>query len=183
MKIYAVGYLPGDAAAAKVSAAAFFSTRTDAEGRYTVDSLPAGEYNILGQKDDLQSYQDSVYLSATPKDLDPDTLLTAGMLAGRVALQPNHNSETVTIQALGTNSYANADAEGRFELGPLAEGRYRLRVVTTEAQYTPLFAAVAVRAGRMDSLPDTLRPIFTGIPVVRGLSAVYDTLHGVVALT
>lgn len=182
VRIYPVDHVPGDAAAKASAEGVAFSTRTDAQGRYTVDSLPAGEYNILGQKGDLQSYQDSVYLSATPKDLDPDTLLTAGTLAGRVALQPNHNPETVTVQALGTNAYANADAEGRFVLGPLAEGRYRLRVATTEGGYTPLFAAASVRAGRADSLDAILKPSFTGIPVVAGLTAEYDTLNGMVTL-
>ena len=71
----------------------------------------------------------------------------------------------------------------RFTLGPLAGGRYTIRVVTTEEEYTPLYASMAVRTGRNDTLADTLRPVFTGIPVATGLQAVYDTLHAVVTVS
>lgn len=185
VKVYAVGYVPGPDAAPKRSAAQgpIFVTRTDAQGRYALESLPKGEYNILGKKDALFSYRDSVFLSGKPAALVPDTLDAPGSMTGWVALQPNHDRQSVTVQALGTETYANADADGRFTLGSLAAGRYTVRVVTTEEKYTPLYVSISIGAGRSDTLADTLRPVFTGIPVVTGLRAAYDTLQGVVTLS
>jgi hypothetical protein len=186
VRIYTVDHVPGQPEGLPKSGkeqTLVYSTRTDAKGRYEVDSLPRGEYNILGQKDEQVSYQDSVYLSSSLKSIDSDTLRESGSVTGWVRLQPNHSLETVTIQALGTNSFANADAEGKFTLGGLGEGRYSIRVLTTEAQYTPLYTSITARSGKEDTLADTLRLTYTGIPVVMGLQVKYDTLRGVATLS
>jgi hypothetical protein len=182
IRIYPVNNLPQPGALQK-KADLVYSTFTDAKGRYTIDSIPAGEYNIFGDRDGDRSLRDSVYLSSSPQNLPPDTLDEPGSIAGVVALQPNHDLRTVTLQLLGTNEYTNADGEGRFTFDNLAEGRYRLRVTTTEENYTPLFLGVTVRSGRTDTLADTLRPVFTGIPVVTGLHVAYDTVAGVAVLS
>ena len=185
VKVYTVDHVPGVDPAPKRGQAEtlVFATKTDAKGRYVLEGMAKGEYNILAKKGELASYQDSVFLSTSPETIDPDTLRTTGMLVGWVKLQPNHSPETVALQALGTNTFVNADAQGRFILGPLAEGRYSIRVVTTEAQYTPLFTSLATRSGHTDTLADTLLPVYTGIPVVTGLKASFDTLNGVATLT
>jgi hypothetical protein len=185
IRLYPVDYLPDPGALRKRAEAASpaYSTFTDDRGRYFIDSLPAGEYNILGDRDGERSLRDSVYLSRSPQTLPPDTLDETGSIAGVVALQPNHDLRTVTLQLLGTNEYANADRQGRFTFGNLAEGRYRLRVTTTEEGYTPLFAGLVVGSGSRDTLADTLRPDFTGIPVVMGVRAVFDTVSGVARLS
>jgi leucine-zipper-like transcriptional regulator 1 len=183
VKVFDVNHVPGPALGKRTAAQdLIYSTRTDSAGRYAIDSLERGEYNILSEKDGQVSFQDSVFLAGSPTTIDPDTLLDAGLVEGTVELQPNHSLMTVTLQALGTNVYTNADEEGRFVLGPLAKGSYRIRVVTTEDQYTSWFGEIAVRAGRKDTLADAIRPAYTGIPVVMGLEADYDTLAGTATL-
>lgn len=183
VRVFPVSYVPDSAALPKKAAGSLFSTRTDDRGRFQLDSLPAGEYNILGESDGLYSLQDSVFLSPRTDSVPSDTLDKPGSLTGIVVLQPQDDPRSVVVQALGTNSYANVGEDGRFTLGNLGAGRYTLRVVTTLDEYTPLIVPAGVRAGKADTLADSLVLPFTGIPVVQGLRAVYDTLSGVVTLS
>lgn len=183
VRVFPVDHLPDSSLLAKVSTIPGYSTRTDSKGRYRIDSLPRGEYNILGELEGEYSFQDSVYLSESTGSLSTDTLEEPGSLRGVVGLQPQHDPRTVTVQALGTNSYSNVDENGRFHLLKLGRGEYTLRVVTTLDDYTALVLSAKVGADRNDSLQDTLRLPFTGIPVVDGLRASYDTLRQTVHLS
>ncbi|MDB5102751.1 MAG: Kelch repeat-containing protein [Fibrobacteres bacterium] len=185
VRVFPVNHVPDSSALPKRAVdGPAFSTRTDSKGRYAIDSLlPRGEYNILGELDGEVSFQDSVYFTSNLDSIPADTLEDPGSLAGVVALQPNHDPRTVTVQVLGTNTYANVEEEGAFKLSGLAAGRYRLRVQTTLPEYTVLFASVTIGSGRSDSLPQPLVIPFTGIPVVTGLSAAYDTVNGLVRLS
>lgn len=185
VRLYAVDHVPGPGVAAKASAfgGAAYVTRTDAEGKYSVDSLGQGEYNILGELDGLVSYQDSVFLSPGREAVASGSLGRGGTVTAKVEIQPHHDSRSVTVHVLGTRAFANVDAEGRFTLRGMAAGTYSLRIATTEPGYTQLFAALAVRAGAADSLATALRPDFTGIPVVAGLEVALDTLAGVARIS
>ncbi len=175
VRVFHVDHIPESADPA-------YTTRTDSGGRYVLDSLPAGEYNILAELDGQFAFQDSVYVSAQTDSISPDTLDEPGTVAGIVGMQPNHDPGSVTVQVLGTDNYANVESSGRFRLKGLAAGKYTLRLLTTVPEYTPLFVGLDVASGRSDSLEDTLRLPYTGIPVVVGLRASYDTLRGVVHL-
>lgn len=155
-----------------------FETRTDADGRYSVDSLPMGSYNVLGGKGALAFYRDSLRLVQGARAVITDTLRNPGSLTGVAAVQPDHDPQSVTVQVLGTDTYVNVDASGRFTLRGLAAGEYSLKVSTTLDEYTALYASVTVRSGTEDSLRDTLRLIYTGIPVVLGLKVSLDTAAG-----
>ncbi|MBW8887327.1 MAG: putative Ig domain-containing protein [Fibrobacteres bacterium] len=176
VRVYQVNHIPDSSAAAYV-------TTTDHAGRYTLASLPEGEYNILGDRDGLYSYQDSVSVGGTSDSLPSDTLEVPGSLAGFVGLEPNDNPRSAIVQVLGTNNFVNVNEDGSFRLENLAAGRYRLKVVTTQPNYTPLFVPLLARTGYQDTLADTLRLPYTGIPVVTGMRATYDTLNGIVHLT
>lgn len=182
VRVFPVSYSPQTGLPKRGGSAdsSFLSTITDSKGRYFIDSLSRGEYNILAEKGGLLSYQDSVGLSASPRVLLPDTLKPASSLRGIVALQPNHDPSTVTVEVLGTNAFANVDHNGRFDLPALGEGRYTLKVSTTLDGYTSLFTGFSIGAGETANLPDTLKVRFTGIPLVSGLRLVsYDTLASV----
>jgi hypothetical protein len=88
-----------------------------------------------------------------------------------VVLEPQHDPRSATVQVLGTTVFVNVAEDGSFTLGNLGGGQYRLRLVTSESGYTDLYREFAVTSGAAGSLPDTLRPFFTGTPVVKGLSA------------
>ncbi len=181
VRIVPVGYNP-QPGAAKV-AAGVYKLETDAEGRYSVHGIPAGQYNILASKDGLAAFRDSINIDGPSSVLASDTLAATSDLSGIVRLQPNHNPATATVQLLGTTAYANVDAGGRFRLEGLAAGTYLARIATTLSDYTPLFVGIVVEAGKDLTWPDTLTPVYTGIPVIRGLMAAYDTASGVVRLS
>lgn len=179
VRVYPVNHQPDTSAAAGQAA---YVTATDAQGRYSV-KVAKGEFNILGDKDGSYAFQDSVFFGGGNGTLAPDTLSRPGSVAGVIALQPNHNPISCLVQFLGTHAFANVDANGRFRVPDLAAGDYTVRVATTIPEYTPLFLHVRVRSGRDDTLPDTLRLPYIGIPVVTGLKAVYDTADAVVNLS
>lgn len=186
VRIFPVSYTPqqGSPKRGQPQDGPFLSTTTDAKGRYVIDSLPRGEYNILAEKDGLLSYLDSVGIASSRETLPPDTLKAAGAVYGVVAVQPNHDPSTAVVEVLGTNVFVNVDRNGRFALPALGEGRYSVKVSTTLPEYTALFTGFAAQAGRSDTLTDTLRLQYNGIPVVTGIRMVgFDTLAGIVTFS
>lgn len=102
VRFYTVDHVPQNAGSAKVSAVVH-ETLTDSAGRYTIDSLPPGEYNILSELDGKYGYADSVVVGSLRSFLPDDTLREAASVTGAVRLQPNHSPRTATVQVLGTN--------------------------------------------------------------------------------
>jgi hypothetical protein len=166
IKLIPVGYLPGSD-----SGKGILRARTNAEGTFAVRIAVPGLYNIAVAKDDLRSFRDSVSLTGEGQDLGADTLGFPGSLTGRIALQPQHDPRTATVQVLGTTLFVNVGADGSFRLGDLGAGQYRLKLSSIAAGYAPLFNEFSIRIGRNDTLADTLRPFYSGIPVVLGLKA------------
>jgi hypothetical protein len=159
-----------------------FTTVTNSRGQYTVDStrFQNGFYNVSSRLEELASLQDSVLIINNTASIANDTLRKTRSISGWAALQPNHNLLTVTVHAVGTNSRVNVDTRGFFTLEDLALGKYTLMLVSTRDDYTPLYYRLIVTGSSPDTIPDTLRLPYTGIPIITGLSAVYDTLHGIV---
>ncbi len=181
--VYSVGHIPNPALGKKSNQQEVVAkVRTDSEGRYRVGGADKGLYNVLASKDGLVVYKDSVFLAPDPTALGSDTLRAPGQLAGIVRLQPNHDPRSATVQVLGTNNYSNVDEDGRFQLVNMAEGKYLLRVITTQPEYTPLFQEIQIQSGDSNELADTLRPVFTGLPIVQGIYSEYDTVKGIVTI-
>jgi hypothetical protein len=155
-----------------------FATRTDAKGRYSLDSLPRGEYNILSEKDGEVAYQDSVFIAGIKASILADTLRDPGSVAGRIVMQPKDDPRSATVELLGTNVFVNLDVQGRFILRGLAAGAYRARAVATAPEYTPTYFPLQVVSGRDDTLPEPVVLTYTGIPVVQNIRATLDTLLG-----
>jgi hypothetical protein len=175
-----------------------YQTKTDANGRYSTKGLVKGMYNMLAYSakglvkgapkmlaanDSLMVYQDSILVLQDTVLVQPDTLEKPGSITGIIGLQPNHDPRTATVQVLGTDLYTNVNINGRFTLSPVARGSYNLRLVTTLADYTPTYVTIHTQGQKKDTLADTLWLLYTGIPVVTGLAATYDTANGVVHLS
>ena len=160
-----------------------YQSTTDANGHYSVAGLTKGSYNMLATKDSLIVFQDSVVALSDTVLVQPDTLEKPGSITGIIGLQPNHDPRTATVEVLGTNIYSNVDQNGRFTLSPIAKGNYNLRLVTTLADYTPTYVTISTQGQKKDTLADTLWMLYTGIPVVTGLVASYDTVNGQVHLS
>lgn len=161
-------------------------TQTDDNGNYSTEGVTTsnGSFNMLAQLgDSLVAFQDSVYITSSTHFVKDDTLGKPGSISGIVGLQPGHDSRTISVQALGTHIYTNVNSEGKFTLSGMAGGEYALRLATTLPEYTDTFCNVNAISDFSDTILDTLWLIYTGIPVVTGASATYDTLNGVVTLS
>ncbi|MBN1128390.1 MAG: hypothetical protein JXA71_05355 [Chitinispirillaceae bacterium] len=160
------------------------STTTDDTGGFVIDSLPEQVFNVFGSDNANRLLIDSVRISKqAPAILPPDTLRAPGAVNGIIRLLPEHDSRSVIIIVIGTTVWtAPEDSAGNFKLHDMAKGRYRVRFLTAQQGYLPLDTMVYVNAGSIDSLADTLRLKFTGIPVPQGFRAAYDTLKQLVAL-
>ncbi|MEO7425404.1 MAG: hypothetical protein ABI036_09470 [Fibrobacteria bacterium] len=169
VKLIPVGYVPGDRNDS--GRTTVVTLRTDGEGRFSVSSVAAGEYNIVASKDALRSFRDSIAVTGKGQQLGSDTLKSPGSLTGWIGLQPQDNPRTSTVQVLGTTLFVNVEQDGEFHLPNLGAGQYQIRVVTFSPGYVPLIKEVTIDAGRADTLADTLRPFYSLTPVVQGITA------------
>ena len=157
---------------------------TDNTGHYALGQIAKGTYNIWAEQDTLVAVQDSVFISPTTNTIHQDTLQASGSLTAIVGMQPNDDPRSAYVQMTGSERFSrNINRDGAFTINGLATGSYSLRISTTLPNYTPSFFTVSAVSGKADTLKDTLQLVYTGIPVVTGLSAVYDTANGIVHLT
>lgn len=152
---------------------------TDDSGRPVVAGLRDGLYTLAVAKSGYVAFVDSVPVIAGRIVLaSDDTLGLAGSLSGVVKMQPDHDPATVVVNVLGTEIWTNVESDGGFRLDGLGAGRYRLRFLTTLHDYTTTYVVGTAVDGAASSLSDTVRMVYTGIPVVVGLSVRNDTLDG-----
>ncbi len=157
---------------------------TDADGHCPIIDPFHGVCNIRVEKDSFVLIQDSVVIAGTNSTLRSDTLEAPSLLAGTVALSPHHDPRTVTIRLIGLGSrFTVRDPDGAFLLTGLARGSYRLLVETPLPEYASLMRSVFISGKSPDTLRDTLRPRYSGIPVVSGLRISQDTLAGSVRIS
>jgi hypothetical protein len=175
VSIIASGYIPSISGIGK--SAPVDSIITDENGTYVIRWLAPGTYNVFGKKADRFCYQDSVLIDSTTSTIENDTLREAGSLSGIVRLQPNDDSRTVLILIYGCNTFTYPeDFTGNFSITNLAQGSYRIKVLTTIQGYAPKDTVITIVSGRNDTLSDTMRLDYLGIPTVAGLAAAWDSL-------
>jgi len=162
------------------------SAKTDAEGRFELGRVAAGEVEVQISAPG-RAYTDS-RVHEHEVDVAPDVetyetiVLTTGSIQGRVVTEPGGfpiGGVAVTAQRAGELSEeeeeeeeeaagalargrgratALTDARGTFSLGPLAEGRYRVRVEGTHEHAGAAVDQVRV-TGRGPTLGVTLRMV------------------------
>lgn len=161
------------------------STETDETGNYSMDSLAYGDYNIIGKKNGLFSFRDSLPIrEGLPLKVPSDTLKQPGAIKGIVKLNPGHDSRSVFVIAIGTDRMISCiDSLGHFQLNYLPAGNHVVRFIATMYDYAILDTEINVAAGRVGELGDTIRLVYRGIPVPVGLKAVYDLKTGDVRLS
>ena len=174
----AVKVVPGD------STQAVAVGTVDSTGLPRTSQVPDGIYTVSVTLDSLVSTIDSVVATGGKLQLtENDTLEASGTLAGVVALQPQDDPATVTVQVLGTENYSNVAENGTFTLTDLPTEKVRLRLVTTLPDYTPTFDTTHATTAAATRIPDTIHMIYTGIPVVTGLEVVNDSATGQLVLS
>ena len=179
---YPINYNPRSGGLAKKTASADSAT-TDSTGNYSV-KLDTGTYNVLASGDSGVVYQDSITVTKDSAIRPPaDTLKTPGGLRGRVRLQPGDDARTVFILFMGTNTWGTPDdTTGKFSVTNMAQGTYKVRVLTTLDAYVPKDTTLSVTSGTVDSLTHDIVLRYTGIPGPTGLAVSYDTLRQTVIL-
>lgn len=185
-------YLPNGAPASGARAELFAVSDTgnipvsqvyvDAQGRLALDAPEKGRYNlVIRHPDGTSLLQDSLLSDGSRISAWSDTLRPAGSVQGRVKVQPKDSPRIAWVHLLGSGVYANVDDSGRFDLDGVAPGRYTVAFLTRDTAYTPTFRSARVWP---DSTLDlgTVDLVYTGLPLVTGLAASYDTAEGVLTL-
>lgn len=166
-----------------VDGRAVLEQTTTINGTYSFEELPPGRYNLWAQRDSLACYQNDITIGVEGTSVSDDTLDCFSSITGIVGLEPQHDPRSVTIRVVGLDKFfTNTGSDGRFTLSDMAEGAYSLLLESTIEGYTPTIIRVVIHACSNDTLTDTLRCVFTGIPVASGLHASYDTAAGIVRL-
>ena len=156
------------------------SGQVDAKGDPVVATeLPDGVYTVLVKQGSLALLIDS--MPAVGGQLvwkGQDTLQPGGNVRGTVVMEPQDDPATVTVNLLGTEIYANVGHDGSFDLAGVGAGRLRLRFLTTVPNYTTTYVTPFLPSKASSLSLDTVRMVYTGIPVVTGLAVRNDPLTG-----
>lgn len=180
-----VGFLPPKPSAAGLAILedSIRESSTNDLGRYRLPAgLTSGRYNLFVEAGSLRSFRDSVFLSDRLSVLPSDTLRPPGFLLGEVQVQAHHSAAYAEMLLPGTPRRVVADASGRFRLGPLAPGNYRLVLMLSSPEYAPLSTTFTVVQGVEATLKEPLKPAYLGVPLVTGLRASMDTAAGMARL-
>ena len=116
--------------------------------------------------------------------MDRETILEQIDVFGRgVRLQPGDDARTAFILFMGTNTWGTPDdTTGKFSVTNMAQGTYKVRILTTLDAYVPKDTTLSVTSGTVDSLTHDIVLRYTGIPGPTGLTVSYDTLRQTVIL-
>jgi alpha-tubulin suppressor-like RCC1 family protein len=157
---------------------------TDENGRLSLKGLAEGIYAVWAQKDSFVLFQDSVVVTSLQTTLRDDTLEPPATVSGIVGLQNYHDPRSVTVQVAGIDKPAVfADGGGRFTLTGMAGGNWKLVFRSSIFEYLPTEKTINLAPASGDTIDDTIRLYFSGIPVVSGITFSQDTLKGLMRLS
>ncbi len=155
------------------------SVSTDENGNYTVSNLEAGRYSLWAETDSSVLFLEDIAISSEKPFDETGTLKPSKSVVVPVKVQPNHDARTVEVQIWGTPIRHNVEKSGHLILSKMPVGTYFTRLTSTLDDYSPTNDTLFITEGSKDTLDDTLELIYTGIPVVDGIKAEYDTLTGI----
>ena len=139
---------------------------------------------IFAEKDSLVLFQDSVQVLSKQGRLHSDTLEPPSSLTGMVGVEPVDDPNTVTIHVAGTGkNFEVTDNQGRFHLSGLAGGRYMLILESRIPRYLQTTATITIAPRSNDTLGDTLRLSYGGIPIVSGIKLSQDIFSGTIRIS
>lgn len=159
---------------------------TDEKGRYNLSELTPGNYTILAETDSSVFFKENIIIEENKNISRIDTLARGRKLVIPVKVQEQHLPEIVIAQILGTDIFPDVDANSYLTIENIpAVTTIPLRLKTNDHSnhYTPKTWYIDVDASTPDTLDQVLELTYTGIPIVTGISAVYDTLKGITTLT
>jgi hypothetical protein len=172
-----------DPAAQKQAAGLTDSIIADDTGHYEIAPLKPTTYNLFFSGNGDLAFRDSMTVAP---DSQPayfsDTLRKPGSISGTVRLQPGDDPRKVAIGFIGTLIRITPDSTGKFEATNMAKGRYTMRISTESGAYLPKDTALAIGAGKADTLARDLVVPYIGLPAPEGLGYAFDTLNRTIIL-
>jgi hypothetical protein len=152
------------------------STETDGNGMYGFKLKSTGFFNVSAHGFGKYCYLDSVYGSERDRfTVKDDTLKPAGSISGIARLQAGGDNRQIIILVIGTNTYATPqDSSGTFSIAAIAQGAYKLRMLTLEKGYGIFDTTVNVKSGENTAIAGVLRLPVEAIPAIGQVSANYD---------
>ena len=142
---------------------------TDENGRFTIDNISSGTYNLFGEGNGVASYASSVIINEAAKAslIAVDTLKVPGSIFGYTQIAPQGDSRKILILAIGSNLLTTPldSSLGYFGLGNLAPGNYRLRFLTMDPQYPVFDTTVTVESGKSTNMRYIILSNATGLKV------------------
>jgi Carboxypeptidase regulatory-like domain len=127
--------------------------QTDLNGRFRFSDLVPGAYTLLGQKDLLYAFHDSILIpvpvgnKSDSISLAPDTLKATGSIGVQVKLKAGDDPSSIRGEVLGTSFNARATTNGDLSMAGMPAGRLRIRFTSTLPGYKPLIVTVPVTPG------------------------------------
>lgn len=152
------------------------SVNTDENGCYKFIVSETGKYCIWAEND-TSAYYNNTYIN-TMNDIVSrnDTLVAKKTYYIPVLLEPQHNPLSIETQVLGTHKHFNVNKSSLLSLVDFPYGNYSLRSVCTIEGYTPTNSDISITPNSPDTLLDTIKMIYSDVPVVRNIKAYFDTL-------
>jgi len=153
---------------------------TDNDGNYDVSGIENGVYSVWAETDSSVFFRDSVNI--TNSYVTTDTLVMPRVIRIPIKVEEQHDPRIVEAHILGTHIYPVVDEGSHLTLVKIPSATFPIRLTTSNSDYTPRTWDVVITADSPDTLKDTLDMTYTGVPVVTGIEAVYDTLSGVATI-
>jgi hypothetical protein len=167
----------------KIQTTKICSTVTNDNGQYFFDSIPGGTYNVFGEKEGYQSFQDSVPVAGGVAEAKSDTLRATGSLSSHIELSNGLDYKTLIVIVLGSLKFSFVDSTGAFSLSNMAEGSYDVRILTTLDDLEAKDTVFMIASGRNEISKDTIRLTYKGVPRPTEFIVKYDTLKQTAILT
>jgi hypothetical protein len=151
---------------------------TDVNGKYSIESLTEGLYNLWYEKDSLFSFYDSIRINDSVDLMDSIILKKAITITGKIRLQTGHNPQTVVVHALGTPKFTNVMPDSSFTITNIPNGEYTFVFITTIKNYTPTFKSQKCKSDSVDNL-GTIDMIYTGMPIISNIKTTFNPVSGI----
>jgi hypothetical protein len=156
------------------------SVVTGDSGRFAFDTaIDTGLYLIEAVKGTNAVLIDSIVIARKDKaiHLPPDTLKPMGTIKGVISLSEGGDTKKVFILAYGIDGFTRVDTDGTFSFPCLARGNYRLRVVSTLADYAALDTGIFTVVAAETTDVKTLRPPAAGNEIPKYGSTIRGALY------
>jgi hypothetical protein len=161
------------------------SIQTDDKGRYFFNLKASGIFNLSAQSNGACSYKDSIFADKNNKTTLPDdTLREPGSLTGTVQLRPSDDNRKTFILVLGTYTFTQPkDSSGHFSIPALAQGNYKVQILTSLPDYTLFDTSITIESGKNTAIPGILQLKYEGVPSISKVTAQYNQRLMLVTLT